>query len=83
MWQSGSPLDQSIADMNQSVMQLLSAQQAANVQLQLQMLQNQAVEIAHTNALKSLAESTKQKNFDHIFTSIPIYDGTNKEEFFK
>ena len=35
MWQSGSALDQSIADMNRSIMQLLTAQQAANVQLQL------------------------------------------------
>ena len=51
MWQSGSALDQSIADMNRSVMQLLTAQQAANVQLQLQTQQNWAVQIAHTNAL--------------------------------
>ena len=59
MWQSGSTLDQSIADMNRSVLQLLTVQQAANVQLQLQTQQNQAVQIAHTNDLKSLAESTK------------------------
>ena len=30
MWQSGSALDQSIVDVNRSVMQLLTAQQAAN-----------------------------------------------------
>ena len=57
MWQSGSALDQSIAGMNRSVMQLLTAQQAANVQLQLQTQQNQAVQIAHMNALRFLAES--------------------------
>ena len=39
-------------------MQLLTAQQGASVQLQLQTQQNQAVQIAHTDALKSLAEST-------------------------
>ena len=60
-WQSGSTLDQSILDRNQSVIQLLTAQQRANVQLQLQMQQNQAVQIAHTNALKSLAESTQKR----------------------
>ena len=83
MWQSSSTLDQSIADMNSSVMQMLDVQQAANVQLQLQTQQNQAVKIAYTDALKSLAESTQQRNFDHIFASIPIYDGSNIEEFFK
>ena len=83
MWQSGSTLDQSIADMNRSVMQLLTAQQAANAQLQLQTQQNQAVQIAHTNSLTSLAESNQQRNFDHIFASIPIYDDTNKEGFFE
>ena len=35
------------------------------------------------DALRSLAESTKQRNFDHILVNIPIYDGTNKEGFFK
>ena len=39
MWQRYSTLDQSIADMNQSVMQLLTAHQAASVKLQLQMQQ--------------------------------------------
>ena len=40
-----------------------------------------AVQIAHTNALKSFAKSTQQRNFYHIFASIPIYDGTDKEGF--
>ena len=33
------------------------------------------------DALRSLAESTQHRNFDHIFVCIPIYDGTNKEGF--
>ena len=33
MWQGGSALDQNFADMNRSAMQLLTAQQAANMQL--------------------------------------------------
>ena len=60
-------------------MQVFTAQQAANVQLQLQIQQNQAVQIDYTNTLISLAESTQQRNFDHIFASIPIYNRTNKE----
>ena len=81
MWQSGSTLDPSIVDMNRSVMQLLITQQAANAQLQLQTWQNQAVQIAYTKTLRTLAVSTQQRNFDHIFVSIPIYDGTKKKNF--
>ena len=81
MWQSGCELNQGIADRNRSVMQLLVTQQTANVQLQLQTQWNEAVQIAHTDALRSLAESTQQRNFDNKLVRIPIYDGTNKEGF--
>ena len=30
---------------------------------------------AHASALHQLANSTHQRNYDHIFASIPIYDG--------
>ena len=36
----------------------------------------------HTGALQQLATSTYQRNFDHIFASIPIYDGSDWEGFF-
>ena len=32
--------------------------------------------------MHQLANSTHQRNYDHIFASIPIYDGSNREEFF-
>ena len=37
---------------------------------------------ANASALHQLANSTHQRNYDHIFASIPIYDGSNREEFF-
>ena len=37
---------------------------------------------AHTEALQQLATSTYQRNFNHIFASIPIYDGSDREGFF-
>ena len=37
---------------------------------------------AHTGALQQLATSTYQRNFDYIFASIPIYDGSDREGFF-
>ena len=70
-------------DMNRSVMQLLAAQQAANVQLQLQTQQNQAAQRAHVDALRPLTDSTLQWNFDHIFVSILTYDRINKEWFLR
>ena len=36
----------------------------------------------HTGALQQLVTSTYQRNFDHIFASIPIYDGSDRENFF-
>ena len=36
----------------------------------------------YTGALQELATSTYQRNFDHIFASIPIYDGSDREGFF-
>ena len=37
---------------------------------------------AHTGALQQLATLTYQRNFDHIFASIPIYNGSDREGFF-
>ena len=37
---------------------------------------------AHTGTLQQLATSTYQRNFVHIFTSIPIYDGSDRTGFF-
>ena len=37
---------------------------------------------AHMGALQQLANSSYQRNFDHIFASIPIYDGSDREGFF-
>ena len=37
---------------------------------------------AHAGVLHELANSTHQRNYDHIFASIPVYDGSNRDEFF-
>ena len=36
---------------------------------------------AHTGALQQLATLTYQRNFDHIFASIPLYDRSDREGF--
>ena len=37
---------------------------------------------AYKGTLQQLATSSYQRNFDHIFSSIPIYDGSDREGFF-
>ena len=37
---------------------------------------------AHIGALQHLATSIYQRNFNHIFASVPIYDGSDREGFF-
>ena len=36
----------------------------------------------HTGALQQLRTSTYQRNFDHTFASIPIYDRSDRDGFF-
>ena len=60
-------------------MQLLGAHVRANVGLKVKVQKNQSVQMTYTNALRLLAESTQERNFDHIFASIPVFSGTKKE----
>ena len=62
----------------QSMLQLARAQDQTNRQLQQHIQQGQANMQAHTGALQQLAASTYQRNLDHIFASIPIYDGSER-----
>ena len=64
------------------MLQLARAQDQTNIYLQEHLQQGQMNMQAHTGALQQLATSTYQRNFDQIFASIPIYDGSNREDFF-
>ena len=64
------------------MLQLATAHNQTNRQLQQHLQQGQANMQAHTGALQQLATSTYQRNFDHIFASIPIYDRSDREGFF-
>ena len=64
------------------MLQLAWVQDQTNRQLQQHIQQGQLNMQAHTGALQQLATSTYQRNFDHIFASIPIYDGNDREGFF-
>ena len=64
------------------MLQLARAQDQTNRHLQQHLQQGQLNMQAHTGALQQLATLMYQHNFDHIFTSIPIYDGSDIEGFF-
>ena len=66
--------------MGQSMLQLARVQDQTNHHLQ-HIQQGQLNMQAHAGVLQQLANSTHQQNFDHIFASIPIYDGSNREFF--
>ena len=75
-------LENTFDNMGQSMLQLARVQDQTNCHLQQHIQQEQLNMQAHAGALHQLANSTHQRNYDHIFASIPIYDGSNREEFF-
>ena len=77
-----SALENTFDSVGQSMLQLARVQDQTNRQLQQHIQQGQLNMQAHTGALQQLATSTYQRNFDHIFASIPIYDGSDREGFF-
>ena len=77
-----SALENTFHSVGQSMLQLAMAQDQTNRQLQWHIQQGQLNMQAHMDALQQLATSTYQRNFNHIFASIPIYDGSDRERFF-
>ena len=77
-----STLENTFDSVGQSMLQLARVQDQTNRQLQQHIQQGQLNMQAHMGALQQLATSTYQRNFDHIFASIPIYDGSDREGFF-
>ena len=77
-----SALEGTFDSVAQSMLQLARTQDQTNRHLQQHIQQGQLNMQAHTGALQQLANLTYQRNFDHIFASIPIYDRSDREGFF-
>ena len=75
-------LENMFGTVGQSMLQLARAQDQTNKHLQQHLQQGQLNMQAHTGALQQLATSMYQCNFDLIFASIPIYDGSDRKGFF-
>ena len=74
-------LEQSFDRMGQSMVEVLSEQKVANLQLKDQMQQNHETMQEQANAMKDLVELSARKAYDHMFTAVPIFDGTKPELF--
>ena len=74
-------LEHTFGTVSQSMLQLARAQDKTNRHLQQHLQQGKINMQAHTGALQQLAMSTYQCNFDHIFASILIYDGSDRGFF--
>ena len=77
-----SALEGTFNTVGQSMLQLAREQDRTNRHLQQHIQQGQLNMQAHMGALRQLANLTYQRNFNHIFASIPIYDGSDREGFF-
>ena len=77
-----SALEDTTDSVGQYMLQLVRAQDQTNRHLQQHILQGQLNMQVHTDALQQLANSAYQRNFNHIFASIHIYDGRDREGFF-
>ena len=77
-----SALENTFKSVGQSMLQLARVQDQTNRQLQQYIQQGQHNMQAHRGALQQIATSTYQRNFNHIFASIPIYDRGDREGFF-
>ena len=75
-------LENTFDNMGQLMLQLARVQDQTNRHLQQHIQQGQLNMQAHAGALHELANSTHQRNYDHIFASIPVYDGSNRDDFF-
>ena len=75
-------LENTFGTVGQSMLQLARVQDQTNWQLQQHLQQGQLNMQAHMGAFQQLATSTYQQNFNHIFASISIYDGSDREGFF-
>ena len=75
-------LENTFDNMGQSMLQLARVQDQTNRHFKQHIQQGHINMQAHAGALHELAKSTHQRNYAHIFASIPVYDGSNRDEFF-
>ena len=61
--------------------EVLNAQQRANRNLEEQFRRANETQESQTEAMQDMAQVNYQMTFDHMFASVPIYDGTDPDSF--
>ena len=61
--------------------EVLNAQQRANRNLEEQFRRSNETQRSQTEAMQDMAQVNYQMKFDHMFASVPIYDGTDPDSF--
>ena len=74
-------LEGSFNQLGQCMVQILQEQIRTNDQLYEHMNTGNTTQICQVETLRELAEATNKRGYDHMFASIPIYDGTDPSQF--
>ena len=74
-------LENSFDHFGRTMTEFLNAQQRANRNLEEQFRRGNGTQESQTEAMQDMAQVNYQMKFDHMFASVPIYDGTERDSF--
>ena len=74
-------LENSFDHFGRTMTEVLNVQQRANRNLEEQFRRGNETQESQTEAMQDMAQVNYQMKFDHMFASVPIYDGTDPDSF--
>ena len=74
-------LENSLSQFGRTMFEVLKAQQRTNQNLEEQFRRANETQEFQTEAMQDMAQANFQMKFDHMFASVPIYDGTDPDTF--
>ena len=74
-------LENSFDYFGKTMTEVLNAQQRANRNLEEQFRKANETQESQVEAMQDMAQVNYQMKFDHMFASVPIYDGTDPDSF--
>ena len=74
-------LENSFDQFGQTILEVLSAQQKMNQNLEEQFHRANETQEFQVEAMQDMAQANFQMKFDHMFAGVPIYDGTDPDSF--
>ena len=74
-------LENSFDQFGQTIFEVLSAQQRTNQNLEEQFYRANETQEFQVEAMQDMAQANFQMRFNHMFTGVPMYDGTDPDSF--